>query len=327
MPEAPQKLDMPAGAKPAEIEELTIHVMPPEFRGGKSPMIAPAAPSAPPVPPPVTPVPPKKVIVPPTGKAPVVKKRLVSPIVLVAGGLFFLAVIGLGAYLLLSVEPAQEIVVEETEETNGTEVTEDIEEIVEEEGEEEPVEVEPVPGTDSDSDGLTNIEEILFGSDPKNPDTDADTYLDGNEVYHLYNPRGDFSANLTDAGFAREFSAGDVSYAIIYPSRWTVQMDEETFVAKAPTGETVRVELVDVDPALELKAWYRDQHPDTAVDELSDVLSKQGYTGITSPDKRTTYLDVGEVVYAISYDLADNEEINFLTTYQMMVNSFLAAAE
>src|SRR3989338_11176507 len=102
MPEAPQKLDMPAGAKPAEIEELTIHVMPPEFRGGKSPMTAPAVPSEPSVPPPVAPVPPKKVIVPPTGKAPVVKKRLVSPIVLVAGGVFFLSVVGLGGGLFFS---------------------------------------------------------------------------------------------------------------------------------------------------------------------------------------------------------------------------------
>lgn len=39
------------------------------------------------------------------------------------------------------------------------------------------------PNLDSDNDGLTDIDEIeIYGTDPFNPDTDGDTWLDGEEV-------------------------------------------------------------------------------------------------------------------------------------------------
>lgn len=44
---------------------------------------------------------------------------------------------------------------------------------------------------DTDSDGLSDLEEVeTYGSDPTNPDTDGDTYLDGDEVKGGYNPNG-----------------------------------------------------------------------------------------------------------------------------------------
>ncbi|MDO8469888.1 MAG: hypothetical protein Q7S84_02610 [bacterium] len=49
----------------------------------------------------------------------------------------------------------------------------------------------PVGGTgDADSDGLTDSQEILYGTDPANPDTDGDGYTDGEEVEKGYNPLG-----------------------------------------------------------------------------------------------------------------------------------------
>ena len=71
----------------------------------------------------------------------------------------------------------------------------------------------PPPPVDSDSDGLSDQEEALYGSDPaivdtdddgltdrdeavvfktdpNNPDTDGDTYLDGDEVRNGYDPKG-----------------------------------------------------------------------------------------------------------------------------------------
>ena len=43
---------------------------------------------------------------------------------------------------------------------------------------------------DSDNDGLTDAEEKIYGTDPHNPDTDGDGYLDGAEVKAGYNPLG-----------------------------------------------------------------------------------------------------------------------------------------
>lgn len=41
---------------------------------------------------------------------------------------------------------------------------------------------------DSDQDGLTDQEEKMIGTDPKNPDSDGDGYSDGKEVQSGYNP-------------------------------------------------------------------------------------------------------------------------------------------
>ncbi len=44
---------------------------------------------------------------------------------------------------------------------------------------------------DSDNDGLDDMSEAIFGTDPNDPDTDGDGYLDGNEVNNGYNPAGE----------------------------------------------------------------------------------------------------------------------------------------
>lgn len=44
------------------------------------------------------------------------------------------------------------------------------------------------PAGDDDADTLTNGDEALWGTDAKNPDTDGDGYLDGEEVKANYNP-------------------------------------------------------------------------------------------------------------------------------------------
>lgn len=43
---------------------------------------------------------------------------------------------------------------------------------------------------DTDKDGLTDVLERTYGTDPNNPDTDGDGYPDGVEVRNNYNPKG-----------------------------------------------------------------------------------------------------------------------------------------
>lgn len=65
---------------------------------------------------------------------------------------------------------------------------------------------------DSDGDGLTNLEEFLRGTDPRNPDTDGDGFSDGDEVRSGFDPldAGDHTVHLvlggpseTDPGLVR----------------------------------------------------------------------------------------------------------------------------
>jgi len=46
------------------------------------------------------------------------------------------------------------------------------------------------PLLDSDNDGLPDVIEKDFGTNPANPDTDGDGFKDGDEVRNGYNPRG-----------------------------------------------------------------------------------------------------------------------------------------
>lgn len=48
----------------------------------------------------------------------------------------------------------------------------------------------PSASSDLDQDGLTYQEEQTYKTDPNNPDTDGDSYLDGEEVVNGYNPNG-----------------------------------------------------------------------------------------------------------------------------------------
>ena len=44
------------------------------------------------------------------------------------------------------------------------------------------------PDADPDNDGLKNWEEDTYRTDPRNPDTDGDGYLDGEETASGYDP-------------------------------------------------------------------------------------------------------------------------------------------
>lgn len=48
-----------------------------------------------------------------------------------------------------------------------------------------------VSQVDTDRDGLSDIDELKYGTDPNNPDTDGDTYTDFEEISNGYNPLGE----------------------------------------------------------------------------------------------------------------------------------------
>jgi len=310
------QLQVPPSAQKPSGSEPVIHVMPAEFRGGKTPMTQPKAPVAPPKPvapaPTPAPLPPPPKPVAPVAKptVPAKKKPLVSP-VLVIVGVIFLVVLAGAAYFLLnpSTPPATNVVVNNTPVVNTPPVNTPPANTPP-----TPVVTVPQPGKDSDSDGLTDVEEQLYGSDPHNPDTDGDSYLDGNEVFHMYNPNGNAPSNLADAGYVRPFSQTGFDYTMYYPSQWTVQLVggvSEQAIFHAVTGETIQVSKA-----------TKTAEPTNG----TATTTRQGYAGFLSADKMTTYLEVGTDVYVIEYKLAAATQINYLTTYQMMVNTFKVVA-
>ncbi len=58
-------------------------------------------------------------------------------------------------------------------------------------GAKRPADAVPADKLDTDEDGLSDLREVELGTDPNNPDSDGDGYLDGEEVSGGYNPLGE----------------------------------------------------------------------------------------------------------------------------------------
>ena len=183
----------------------------------------------------------------------------------------------------------------------------------------------PPAGLDTDSDGITDLEEALYGTDPRNPDTDADGFLDGNESFNLYNPNGRAPARLSDASLVKTVSA-PIGWVMSIPTAWTMALntpDGSSATIDTKHGERFLLSIetnVDRKPVLD---WYLATHPTIQVSQVLQYRSKTGYAGIIGADLLTTYIPWGDRIFVFTYDLDGQTFINYRTTYSMMLNSLM----
>lgn len=178
---------------------------------------------------------------------------------------------------------------------------------------------------DTDKDGLTDVEEGLYGTDPKKPDTDNDGYLDGTEVVNLYNPLGYKPVRLLDSGKIKIYLNPTYNYSIYYPSVWIAQAldaNNEQVMFSSDTGEFIEVAVADNTLKLPVKDWYLAQSPGVKAEDLKVVTTKEKVDGVISPDGLAAYLPFEDKIFVINYNIGLKTEINFLSTFTMMLNSF-----
>jgi len=182
----------------------------------------------------------------------------------------------------------------------------------------------PPAGLDTDSDGLSDLEETLFVTDPRNPDTDSDGFLDGNEVFHLYNPNGQAPSKLLDAKLV-QIIENPVGWSMQIPINWEIKVSTDglTAVFNSKHGETFKMSIEDNEKNLPALDWYLAKHPDVKSQQVMQYRSKQGYEGIIGADVLSTYIPWGGKVFVFTYDLGDQPFINYRTTYSMMLNSLI----
>jgi hypothetical protein len=295
--------------------QVIIRVMPKEFLGREATLAE--KPKPVPAPLPVAPKPPAGPL-PGAIPAPAVspKKKSKLPIILIAIGLLLMAGLALGGYFLLK----------STQQPDETEVIPPVEEvppIVETPPVEEEPPAEPQSGIDTDSDGLTDIEEGLYGTDHRNPDTDADSFLDGNEVFHRYDPLGYAPETLLDTGRVLIYEPSDQTFSIYYPKAWRAVVTPNGVSFR--TADTARIEVAvrSLSDGETLQAWYdREIAPGNGAKDLQSGITKLGYQSLSTNDELAAYVAPGNnQVYVITYDLAEETTIEYLNTFQMMVNS------
>ncbi len=178
---------------------------------------------------------------------------------------------------------------------------------------------------DSDGDGLTDDEELTYSTDQNKPDTDEDGFLDGHEVFHLYNPQGKTPVRLLDTGSVKIYKNTAKNYEIYYPSPWSVQVVDEKegeAIFMSPTGEFIQI-LVEENPQkLPIVNWYLEQSPGVPVGKLETFVTKSNLDGIKSPDLLNAYFSSNSEVYIISYNIGARVRATFYRTFEMTLNSF-----
>ncbi len=190
-----------------------------------------------------------------------------------------------------------------------------------------PKEPEPLPpaGLDTDSDGLTDLEEVIFTSDPRNPDSDGDGFLDGNEVFNQYNPMGRAPARLSGSGLVKEIS-GSFGWTMLIPTDWTLTMnkpDGSDAVIDTGHGERFLLTIENNGQNTDLIQWFMDRYPEADSTRLMKFKSKGGYEGIIGPDLLTTYIPWGDRIFVFKYDMGNQPFINYRTVYSMILNSLV----
>ncbi|MFA5134327.1 MAG: thrombospondin type 3 repeat-containing protein [Patescibacteria group bacterium] len=182
-----------------------------------------------------------------------------------------------------------------------------------------------VSSRDSDSDSLTDIEEALFGTNLSLSDTDGDGYQDGQEVTSGYDPNG--TSALDENSAVYRYTDGVGSYSILYPNAWDVATDPQSAYGKmfsSTNGEFIEVSIEENPAKLGARDWYLTKSPGIDSTQILSVSTWDGkLVGVKSPDGSTVYYTKGDNAYVISYNINILSEANFLTTFEMMYQSFV----
>lgn len=179
--------------------------------------------------------------------------------------------------------------------------------------------------TDTDLDGVTDIEEAFYGTNPAEFDSDNDTYSDKQELINLYNPAGIAPIRLIESGIVQDYSSPVFDYMIYYPNTWNVKPLDATnteVIFSSDTGEFIEVMVQDNAAGLSATEWFDKQNILPNVDLNQKAPTREGLVGIKSKDRRTVYFFEGDKVYIVIHNIGNKEEIDYDVTFEMMVRSF-----
>lgn len=267
-----------------------------------------------------------------TGKPPAKKSKTKKSLII--AGVVMIFAVSLSSYLLLRSKQKQ------PSPTNDVKVVK-TEPVVKEKPTPKPVEKEVpkddsksaspfvkqiTPGKDSDSDGLTDVEEqLIYNTNPSLPDSDKDGFLDGNEVYHKYNPAG--TAPVTLLGSKLVLQKNTDNFSILYPSKWTAgdsTKDVNTNFPKSilfnvPSGEQIRVMISNGSTPVDTLMQEWKNSLDNKI--VLETDSKVGFKLYVSSDKLRSFLVLNGTAITFKYETGNKTAVDYLQTYQMMINS------
>ncbi len=180
----------------------------------------------------------------------------------------------------------------------------------------------PIEGTDQDQDGLTDVEEALYGTSVTNPDTDGDGYSDGSEVTGLYDPTHAGASITQDAGVKVQSWNG---HTFLMPSAWTLsadQQDPSKAVIQTGSAATVTLEVRPNTAQLPLEQWLG-----TDAATATFLTTKNGLRAARHENGDVVYdLASGDTIIVVTYQLNGAPAYDFRASTELIAESLRVAA-
>lgn len=217
-----------------------------------------------------------------------------------------------------STPEAKELITDEKENATST----DLEKTVEEATSSIPVIKTPQKVIDSDNDGLSDIEEVLLGTNANLVDSDSDTYTDMMELLGLYNPAGQGSLLLNPN--ISKYRNDKYGYSVYYSSFWPIEMvgGDESVMFKLNNNQFINMIVENNDEKLAIQDWYKKQFNNVII-RPEQIIIKKGWTGIKSLDGLIAYLmhPASDKIFVLSYNLGLENTQNYKSIFRMIIES------
>lgn len=178
---------------------------------------------------------------------------------------------------------------------------------------------------DMDSDGLTDMEEEIYGVDSGIWDTDKDGYYDGQEVGNLYNPKGLAPVKIIDSGLVQEYVNSQYQYRLYYPISWQMsEVDSKTrqVLFNSITGDFIELSIYDLMSGEDFTAWFARKAVGQNFTDLSLKKNRFQEDYYKRYDGLVSFFVRNNNVYVFLYHTGVTGFIPFRHTMNMIVQSF-----
>jgi len=177
------------------------------------------------------------------------------------------------------------------------------------------------PATDSDHDGLTDVEEALYGSDKLKRDSDGDSYIDGEEVSNLFHPAVAGSVRIYEREVVSTYINAIYNYNLIYPAVWEIKDKDDSVIFQDASGEFIQVLVSTNDENYNnIINWYK-ANINLDITDLTQ-LTVSGVPAIRTTNGYFVYFLLGDNIYTLLYNINLRQDANFMTTFDMVIKSF-----
>ncbi len=177
---------------------------------------------------------------------------------------------------------------------------------------------------DLDDDGLTDLAEEEFQTDPGDFDTDKDKYPDGLEVYHLYNPKGFEPQKLIDSNLIKEYNNPNFFYQLYVPVNWAIgSVDEEgrQILFSTLSGENIEMRVFDLNQDEDFNDWFARLAIGQDINTLRDFETVGKYSGKMRSDSLVYYFVYNNKVYVLLYHTTDSSVVNYKAVISLVARS------